>query len=82
MTPVGHKIYFGGGAGENGHQGVGVAIHKRLLHQIDSIFVQRIYGQSLPIAIESGLDSFRCLRYIFRQIRHWGSGMQMGGAVF
>ena len=37
VTPAGHKLFFSGGGGESGHQGVGVAIHNRLLQQINSI---------------------------------------------
>ena len=54
VTPVGHKLFFSGGDGGSGHQGVGVAIHKRLLHQIDSISFSAFFQQSLPIAIELG----------------------------
>ena len=65
VTPVGHKMFFSGGDGENGHQGVGVAIHKRLLHQIDSISFSAISSRVCQLQLSWGTTCFRCIAVYF-----------------
>ncbi len=67
---MGHKIYFRGGEGENGHQGVGVAIHKRLLHQIDSIFFSAFTGKVCQLQLSPGSTCFRCIAVYFPTTSH------------
>ena len=65
VTPVGHKMFFSGGDGENGHQGVGVAIHKRLLHQIHSISFSAISSRVCQLQLSWGTTCFRCIAVYF-----------------
>ena len=65
VTPVGHKMFFSGGHGENWHQGVGVAIHKRLLHQIDSISFSAISSRVCQLQLSWGTTCFRCIAVYF-----------------
>ena len=65
MTPVGHKLFFSGDDGGSGHQGVGVAIHKRLLHQIDSISFSAFSSRVCQLQLSWGTTCFRCIAVYF-----------------
>ena len=65
VTPVGHKLFFSGGDGGSGHQGVGVAIHKRLLHQIDSISFSAFSSRVCQLQLSWGTTCFRCIAVYF-----------------
>ena len=56
MTPLGHTLYFSGGDGGDGpgrHQGVGVAIGKHLLQQINQISFSALSGRVLQFQFKA-----------------------------
>ena len=73
VTPAGHKLFFsggGGGGGEGGHQGVGGAIHKRLLQQINSISFSAFASRVCQLQFSLRTTYFRCIAVYFPTTWH------------
>ena len=70
VTPAGHKLFFSGGDGESGHQGVGVAIHKRLLQQINSISFSAFSSRVCQLQFSLRTTYFRCIAVYFPTTWH------------
>ena len=70
VTPAGHKLCFSGGDGESGRQGVGVAIHKRLLQQINSISFSAFSNRVCQLQFSLCTTYFRCIAVYFPTTWH------------